>query len=196
MGDEGDCGDTYVAGDWDPIKGTGSPSTTCTAAACTLFNFVEKCDSAEISACTWDAATVTIDAGWSLEKKGKACCDDATYSEDVASCDVNDDGFEDYRDFLPEYKGIEDARSWHKDKSCRCSYTLRSWNSVFTFEEFQAGAFLLYALGVVYMFLALAIVCDEFLVPALDCVIEATGVSNDVAGATFMAAGGSAPELF
>ena len=46
------------------------------------------------------------------------------------------------------------------------------------------------------MFVALAIVCDEFFVPALDVIIEKIGCSEDVAGATFMAAGGSAPELF
>ena len=46
------------------------------------------------------------------------------------------------------------------------------------------------------MFLALAIVCDEFFVPSLDVIIEKLGCSEDVAGATFMAAGGSAPELF
>ena len=50
--------------------------------------------------------------------------------------------------------------------------------------------------GVMYMFVALAIVCDEFFVPSLDAMIEFLGVSEDVAGATFMAAGGSAPELF
>ncbi|OWR55375.1 hypothetical protein KGM_204573 [Danaus plexippus plexippus] len=47
-----------------------------------------------------------------------------------------------------------------------------------------------------YMFVALAIVCDEFFVPALDVIIERLAIRDDVAGATFMAAGGSAPELF
>lgn len=46
------------------------------------------------------------------------------------------------------------------------------------------------------MFVALAIVCDEFFVPSLDVIIEKLGITDDVAGATFMAAGGSAPELF
>jgi K+-dependent Na+/Ca+ exchanger-like protein len=50
--------------------------------------------------------------------------------------------------------------------------------------------------GLFYMFLALMIVCDEFFVPALDVITEKTGVSPDIAGATFMAAGGSAPEFF
>lgn len=54
----------------------------------------------------------------------------------------------------------------------------------------------LYILGVFYMFIALAIVCDEFFVPSLECFVEELGISMDVAGATFMAAGGSMPELF
>uniref|UniRef100_A0A7S4JC99 EF-hand domain-containing protein n=1 Tax=Odontella aurita TaxID=265563 RepID=A0A7S4JC99_9STRA len=55
-----------------------------------------------------------------------------------------------------------------------------------------------YILGVLYMFLALAIVCDEFFVPALEEMSSERhlNLSMDVAGATLMAAGGSAPELF
>lgn len=54
------------------------------------------------------------------------------------------------------------------------------------------------SLGVLYMFLALAIVCDEFFVPALEEMASSRrmNLSMDVAGATLMAAGGSAPELF
>lgn len=50
--------------------------------------------------------------------------------------------------------------------------------------------------GVMYMFIALAIVCDEFFVPALEVISDKWDLSNDIAGATLMAAGGSAPELF
>lgn len=53
-----------------------------------------------------------------------------------------------------------------------------------------------YILGILYMFLGLAIVCDEFFVPALEFFVDEFNISMDVAGATFMAAGGSAPELF
>jgi len=54
------------------------------------------------------------------------------------------------------------------------------------------------AVGVLYTFLALAIVCDEFFVPALEEMSSTRrlNLSMDVAGATLMAAGGSAPELF
>lgn len=67
---------------------------------------------------------------------------------------------------------------------------------LFTLEERRKGAIVLHVLGMIYMFVALAIVCDEFFVPALDVIIEKLQISEDVAGATFMAAGGSAPELF
>ncbi|KAI5709157.1 hypothetical protein M8J76_011514 [Diaphorina citri] len=66
----------------------------------------------------------------------------------------------------------------------------------FTMEQKRNGAVILHILGVLYMFVALAVVCDEFFVPSLDVIIDRLQVQEDVAGATFMAAGGSAPELF
>ncbi|XP_055387895.1 sodium/potassium/calcium exchanger Nckx30C [Condylostylus longicornis] len=67
---------------------------------------------------------------------------------------------------------------------------------LFTKEQLENGAVVFHVLGVIYMFVALAIVCDEFFVPSLDVIIEKLDITDDVAGATFMAAGGSAPELF
>ncbi|EDV26509.1 expressed hypothetical protein [Trichoplax adhaerens] len=46
------------------------------------------------------------------------------------------------------------------------------------------------------MFVALSIVCDNYFVPTLEVIVVKWSISEDVAGATFMAAGGSAPELF
>ncbi|XP_072421499.1 sodium/potassium/calcium exchanger 1 isoform X4 [Chiloscyllium punctatum] len=67
---------------------------------------------------------------------------------------------------------------------------------VFSVEQRRQGWVVLHATGMVYMFIALALVCDEFFVPSLGEIIEKLEISDDVAGATFMAAGGSAPELF
>ncbi|XP_077355720.1 sodium/potassium/calcium exchanger 2 isoform X3 [Festucalex cinctus] len=67
---------------------------------------------------------------------------------------------------------------------------------LFTLLERRRGAVILHMFGMIYMFIALAIVCDEFFVPALTVITEKLTISDDVAGATFMAAGGSAPELF
>mgnify|MGYP003571735263 CR=1 FL=1 len=54
----------------------------------------------------------------------------------------------------------------------------------------------IYSFGVFYMFLGLAIICDDYFVGSLEAISEALSLSEDVAGATFMAAGSSAPELF
>ncbi|KAK2828545.1 hypothetical protein Q5P01_019579 [Channa striata] len=67
---------------------------------------------------------------------------------------------------------------------------------IFTKEQRKKGAVLLHVLCAIYMFYALAIVCDDYFVPSLEKISENLQLSEDVAGATFMAAGSSAPELF
>ncbi|XP_034541987.1 sodium/potassium/calcium exchanger 1 [Notolabrus celidotus] len=67
---------------------------------------------------------------------------------------------------------------------------------IFSVEDRRQGWVVLHIIGMMYMFISLAIVCDEFFVPALGVITDKLAISDDVAGATFMAAGGSAPELF
>lgn len=58
------------------------------------------------------------------------------------------------------------------------------------------GNVILSAIFTLWAFVGLAIVCDEFFQPSLEAISEALNLSPDVAGATFLAAGSSAPELF
>uniref|UniRef100_A0A8C5FQ85 Solute carrier family 24 member 4b n=1 Tax=Gadus morhua TaxID=8049 RepID=A0A8C5FQ85_GADMO len=67
---------------------------------------------------------------------------------------------------------------------------------LFSFEELRSGAIVLHIIAALYMFLALAIICDDYFVTSLEKICEKLDLSEDVAGATFMAAGSSAPELF
>lgn len=60
----------------------------------------------------------------------------------------------------------------------------------------NGGEMVMYIAGVLYCFLGLAIVCDEFFQTSLEIISEVLGLTPDVAGATFLAAGSSAPELF
>ncbi|CAD5231517.1 unnamed protein product [Bursaphelenchus xylophilus] len=69
-------------------------------------------------------------------------------------------------------------------------------DDLFTFDQRRHGAIIFHFCGLCYMFVALAIVCDEYFVPSLGVLTQQLGISDDVAGATFMAAGGSAPEFF
>ncbi|CAH2265387.1 jg13340 [Pararge aegeria aegeria] len=57
------------------------------------------------------------------------------------------------------------------------------------------GGLILHILVAVFTFIGLAIVCDEYFVSSLDRICEELQLAPDVAGATFMAAGSSAPEL-
>ena len=85
---------------------------------------------------------------------------------------------------------------WWFSKTLLFTVSIQTYfNGIYNYDLFLIAIFNSIS-GVMYMFVALAIVCDEFFVPSLDAMIEFLGVSEDVAGATFMAAGGSAPELF
>lgn len=55
---------------------------------------------------------------------------------------------------------------------------------------------LLYILGLLICFYLLAKVCEQYFVQSLDIISKKLKLSEDVAGATFMAIGSSAPELF
>ncbi|GFS17373.1 protein Sodium/potassium/calcium exchanger [Elysia marginata] len=66
---------------------------------------------------------------------------------------------------------------------------------IFSQQERKEGAIILHVIAVIYMFLALSIVCDSYFVPALEVLCDMLHLQTDVAGATFMAAGSSAPEL-
>ncbi|BFZ01190.1 hypothetical protein BsWGS_04229 [Bradybaena similaris] len=63
------------------------------------------------------------------------------------------------------------------------------------FSDTKNGGFVIHLLISIYMFAALAVVCDDYFVPALEHICEDLGLQPDVAGATFMAAGSSAPEF-
>ncbi|KAG2768719.1 hypothetical protein JG687_00007724 [Phytophthora cactorum] len=59
-----------------------------------------------------------------------------------------------------------------------------------------SGGIVLYIMALGYIFVSLAIICDDYFVSALEKISDSLALSPDVAGATFMAAGSSAPELF
>ncbi|XP_066550428.1 sodium/potassium/calcium exchanger 4 isoform X2 [Amia ocellicauda] len=83
-----------------------------------------------------------------------------------------------------------------EEKNCTDPAINEFPEDIFSNTERKRGAVLLHIFAALYMFLALAIVCDDFFVPSLEKICEKLHLNEDVAGATFMAAGSSAPELF
>jgi len=55
---------------------------------------------------------------------------------------------------------------------------------------------LLAALLIAILFYLLAVITEDFFVPAIDCIAQKLKIGSDAAGATLLAAGSSAPEFF
>ncbi|KRF80532.1 sodium/potassium/calcium exchanger 5 isoform X1 [Drosophila virilis] len=72
--------------------------------------------------------------------------------------------------------------------------------SILEFPNFMRKKSIIYTVVCIflsfYLFIMLAIVCDDYLVPAMERLCYSLRMSYDVAGATFLAASTSAPELF
>jgi len=77
------------------------------------------------------------------------------------------------------------------DDELNCSESMTSGSvggksfpdDLFTDTQLYRGAVVLHAVGTVYMFLGLAIVCDEYFIPALEVITARLGVTEDVTGA-------------
>ena len=82
------------------------------------------------------------------------------------------------------------------DTNCTPPSILEFPNDPFTQNQRQHGAVVLNFLVAFYMFWAVAVVCDGYFVPSLEVICDKLGLQTDVAGATLMALGSSAPELF
>lgn len=86
---------------------------------------------------------------------------------------------------VPVMRALAEGSSGEDDEVCG---TMQDW-------ELDGGVFV-YLAALCYIFIALAIICDDYFVASLDKITDALALSPDVAGATFMAAGSSSPELF
>lgn len=69
----------------------------------------------------------------------------------------------------------------------------KSWADPLDSLEF--ASVIIYFIGMLYIFLSLSVVVEIYFVSAAEEVIRATGMRDDVAGATLMAAGSSSPEV-
>jgi len=88
------------------------------------------------------------------------------------------------------------AHKTHKLKNCTPPSIGEFPNDFFNQRQRQHGAVIVNFAAAFYMFWAIAIVCDDYFVPCLEIICDKMGLQSDVAGATFMALGSSAPELF
>jgi Ca2+/Na+ antiporter len=60
---------------------------------------------------------------------------------------------------------------------------------LFTSQQREQGYVIVHFIVSMYIFYALALVCDDYFVPSMECICEELKMPSDVAGATFMAIG-------
>lgn len=61
-------------------------------------------------------------------------------------------------------------------------------------DQQKNGAIILHLVAAVYFFTLLALICDGYFLPSVECICEDLNISKDVAAATFMAFATIAPE--
>uniref|UniRef100_A0A3Q2NXP0 Sodium/potassium/calcium exchanger 1 n=1 Tax=Fundulus heteroclitus TaxID=8078 RepID=A0A3Q2NXP0_FUNHE len=64
---------------------------------------------------------------------------------------------------------------------------------LFSIEDRRRGWVVLHVFGIIYVYVSLLTVCDQFFVPSLGVIMETLAISDDVVGASFMAVGLSIP---
>ncbi|XP_026759569.1 sodium/potassium/calcium exchanger 3-like [Galleria mellonella] len=82
------------------------------------------------------------------------------------------------------------------DRNCTPAAILEFPPDGLTRSQRQHGFILVHCLLAVYCFLLLGAVCEQYFVPVIDMICERLNMEADIAGATFMAAASSCPELF
>jgi K+-dependent Na+/Ca+ exchanger-like protein len=115
-------------------------------------------------------------------------------------------------ELIPGFTGAKCGSNWYVDgtdpntnKTKTYKYKKDEWEkskyksmnpSAYAQWEADSGG-LIYVIASVYLFLGIAIICDAHFNDSLEMICSKFGLnlSEDVAGATFMAAGSSAPEL-
>lgn len=63
-------------------------------------------------------------------------------------------------------------------------------------EQLRQGWIVLHVFAAVYFFILLAIICNDYFLPTVECICADLNLSKDVAAATFMATATSMPEFF
>lgn len=83
-----------------------------------------------------------------------------------------------------------------QNDTCTCPAIEEFPKDIFSNEQRLNGAIAVHFAAAIYLILALGVICDDYFVPVLEVICQKFKLSDDVAGATFMAAGTSSPEFF
>ncbi|CAF0772408.1 unnamed protein product [Adineta ricciae] len=103
-----------------------------------------------------------------------------------------------YLEIINEEQTSAPTISWQPGQMKNCTEPAINEfpDDLFSQSQRRHGAIIFHLLACIYIFIAIAIVVDEYFIAALDKLCSTLNLDEDVAGATFMAGGSSSPELF
>uniref|UniRef100_A0A3P9P071 Sodium/potassium/calcium exchanger 1 n=1 Tax=Poecilia reticulata TaxID=8081 RepID=A0A3P9P071_POERE len=96
------------------------------------------------------------------------------------------------------YRGAGDVSNFNETSISNPATRVQRINTIYSSDLFSIqdriqGWVALHIFGMIYVFVALLIVCDQFFVPSLGVIMEKLAISDDVVGASFMATGTAVP---
>lgn len=89
------------------------------------------------------------------------------------------------------------TRNQNQTPECMVNSSISEFpDDIFTNEQRLNGFVVLHLLGAIYFFTLLAVVCNDYFLPSVECICNDLNISKDVAAATFMATATTTPEFF
>ncbi|KAH1013813.1 hypothetical protein HUJ04_002751 [Dendroctonus ponderosae] len=86
--------------------------------------------------------------------------------------------------------------SWNESRNCTPAALNEFPSDGLTREQRQHGWVIIHVIVVCYLFIFLAVVCDDYFVPCIKKLCDVLQLKEDIAGATFMATASSSAEIF
>jgi hypothetical protein len=147
-----------------------------------VYNFTATGSDGQLRSTLFEARADRNYQGYNLEK----ICKSVSLAPDLAPC-----AGASCPPSSPPLKLYEDEGDPSTPKGCKAIKILPTLTK---YRDLELS--IVWIIVIVYMFYAMALVCEDFFVPSITVVCERLHIPEDIASATLLAMGCNAPELF
>jgi hypothetical protein len=147
-----------------------------------VYNFTATGSDGQLRSTLFEARADRNYQGYNLEK----ICKSVSLAPDLAPC-----AGASCPPSSPALKLYEDEGDPSTPKGCKAIKILPTLTK---YRDLELS--IVWIIVIVYMFYAMALVCEDFFVPSITVVCERLHIPEDIASATLLAMGCNAPELF
>ena len=147
-----------------------------------VYNFTATGSDGQLRSTLFEARADRNYRGYNLEK----ICKSVSLAPDLAPC-----AGASCPPSSPPMQLYEDEGDPTTPKGCKA---IKIIPTLTKYQDLELS--IVWVIVIVYMFYAMALVCEEFFVPSITVVCERLRIPEDIASATLLAMGCNAPELF